>query len=76
MSDIEIYKLAGWLGDTETIFNLFEKDITPELDFHMFLEDLSWSYFSNEFLGFQNDLHDHLTDILGQELSFVSRCLN
>ena len=75
MSDVEIYKMAGWLGDTKTIFKLFEDNNTPELDFYMFLEDLSWHYVENQPMSPLNDINYHLLCILGQELSFVLRCM-
>ena len=75
MSDIEIYELACRLGDTETVFKLFEKNNTQELDFYMFLEDLSWSYVGERPFGFFNDIGYHLSEIFGQELSFVLKCL-
>lgn len=75
MSDVEIYKMASWLGDTETIFKLFEDNYTPELDFYIFLEDLSWYYADKQPMSPLNDINYHLLNILGQELSFVMKCL-
>lgn len=69
MSDVEIYELAGWLGDTETMFSIFEKENTPELDRKLFDDDLVAYYCDN--YHFFYDIGDHLFDIFGQELKFV-----
>lgn len=69
MNDIEIYNLAGWLGDVKTLFNLLEKDLTPELDHYLFLEDLSWHYAGDNFVDYY-DIGFHVEEILGTEVSF------
>lgn len=69
MSDVEIYELASWLGDTETMFSIFEKENTPELDRRLFDDDLVAYYCDN--YHFFYDIGDHLFDIFGQELKFV-----
>ena len=74
MSDVEIYELACWLGDTKTLFEMFEKDKTPELDRKLFDDDLVAHYCDN--YHFFYDIGDHVFEIIGHELSFVRNVLN
>ena len=69
MTDVEIYKLAGWLGDTKTMFDLFERKLTPDLDYHLFMEDLCSSYFGG--MPYFNDIGYHVEEILGCSLSWL-----
>lgn len=68
MDAIAVYELASWLGDTNTMFHLIDKD-SPELDEYLFKEDLSWHYTHGERL-FPYDVGEHVEDILGQRVRF------
>lgn len=69
MTDVEIYNLAGWLGDHKTLFHLFDRK-SPELDYELFSQDLLWHYLGGTTFDFY-DIGYHLEEVIGAPLEWV-----